>query len=128
MSARSLTWKSEMKKPKRTVAGTTSAFAKAFAPHPLQSEFLEAAIARRAEALASSTADPLATDDAMARAKADFSAALQALIYEPEEDRLYAIWANVTEAKVLAACVVEAWAENPGVYGQRPPQNWLAKK
>ena len=58
----------KLKKPKTTPAKKTADFAKAFPPHPLQSEFLEAAIKLRADEPADDGATTKAT--AIARAHA----------------------------------------------------------
>ncbi len=117
-----------MTKRKKAVAEKTSAFAFAFAEHPLQDELLASAIALRAIALGQAANGPTTKAALEQKAKAEFACALQATIFPPSEDQFYCIWSRHPEAKHMAACINEVWASKPGTYGTLPPQHWHAKK
>ena len=116
-----------MKKPRKTVAEKTAAFAFAFDKHPHQDELLASAIELRSIALrqAANGSTPQAFE---AQAKAEFNEALQAIIYPPSEKQFYCLWARHLEAPYLAACIDEVWSSGGGRYGALPVQHWFAKK
>lgn len=115
------------KRPKPTPAQTTRAFASAYPKHPQQDEFLEAAIALRADELVQYATAPTSRTEASAQAMAEFDAALQAVIYPPPDRRFLFIWNAGPEAKRLAHHVTTAWHQS-GEYGERRPQHWTSKK
>jgi hypothetical protein len=82
-------------KPKKpTIAEKTAVFAKAFSPHPLQDQFLAAAIALRTVDLtrrANGVAGRMTKAAAKSKAREEFSAALRALIFPPSEDLFHSI-------------------------------------
>ncbi len=125
---RPFTRKHQMTKRKKTVAETTAAFATAFDKHEHQDALLASAIELRAIALGHAADGPTTKAALEAKAKAEFSAALQALIFPPSEQRFFCIWAHHPEAAYLAACIDEVWGSQPGKYGNLPPQHWHAKK
>lgn len=125
---RAFTRKTTMKRPRKTVAEKTAAYAFSFPKHEHQDQLLASAIELRAIALGHATDDQMSGAALEQKAKAEFEAALQAIIFPPTENQFYCIWSRHPDAAYLAACVDQAWSSGKGKYGSLPPQHWHAKK
>ena len=120
------------KKTRSSPAEKTRAFATGFPQHPLQAAFVDAATKLRAADIAKGEAgngpgQRKSKSDALAQARAEFKDAVEAIIFPPPDDRFYVIWFKTPDAEFLATYFSEAWHEKPGVYGDLPPQHWIAK-
>jgi hypothetical protein len=115
-----------MKKPKQTVAERTATLTSHFPKHPHQNAFLDAAIALRAEDLASEHVAPLEGGAALRVAKAEF-AALHAMFFPPTDGRFIFCWVSAVQAKLLVPYTQRAWSAADGKYGEREPIHFEAK-
>jgi len=116
-----------MKKPKQTVAERTAALTNHVPKHPHRDAFLDAAIALRAEDLASQNVAPLKDGAALRVAKAEFAAALHAMFFPPTDKRFIFCWASAVQAKLLVPYTQRAWSAANGKYGDRAPTHFEAK-
>lgn len=121
------------KPPKpRSVAAMTHGYADALRRHPLQAEFLDAAIKLCAidvitnvEGGADQARAPTSAE--LATVRAEYAAVLQVMLYPPSEERFYCIWSDVPNAAFLAAFIREAWHADAGKYGTHLPLHWTQK-
>lgn len=116
-----------MQKPKQTVAQRTAALTKDFPKHPQRDAFLDAAIALRAEDLASQNVAPLKDGAALRVARAEFAAALHAMFFPPTDGRFIFCWASAVQAKLLVSYTQRAWSAADGKYGDKAPIHFEAK-
>jgi hypothetical protein len=116
-----------MKKPKQTVAERTAALTSHFPKHPHRDAFLDAAIALRAEDLASQNVAPLKDGAALRVAKAEFAAALHAVFFPPTDGRFIFCWASAAQAQALVPYTQRAWSAANGKYGLREPIHFEAE-
>lgn len=113
---------------RKTPAEKSRAFAASFPPHPKQSAFLAAAVALRAADPAGSGNAASPGHDAIIRARAEFEAAIHAIMFPPSEGRFYFLWASATEARLLMPYTQTAWRNARGEYGEQQPSHWDAKR
>lgn len=112
--------------------------AAAYPKHPHEGKLLSAAIKlRAAEINATSVTNGIAKTGSrkrshLAAARADFDAALQAVIFPaPGDTRFYLVWAKHPLSARLASHVKTAWEAlsegAPGKFGENPPLHYTAK-
>lgn len=115
------------KTPRQTVAAKTKSFEKAFAPHPRQQDFMDAAVALRAQDLASAVAPPLTPQQALATARDEFEADLDGILFPTPNARFYFIWRSASQARTLTRYTQAVWKQSPGIYGDREPIHYEAR-
>lgn len=115
------------KKTKRTVAEKSVAYANAFPPHPHQQEFIDACVALRADNLAGEAEGPVSGANALTMARAEFDAALNAVLYPPSERRFYIMWKSSPQARALVHYTQTVWSSAAGKYGDQQPMHYEAK-